>query len=125
MNHLQIAEKNISSRSKERGQALPESMMEPFVALAFNAPIFSVPYRKEFGCAFYWTPPNNLDGTRALLLKHMRDVSALSMPPRISLTNLSGLWKDSPVRAAASFIRSSLITLRQSSKILYPQEPPE
>jgi hypothetical protein len=42
------------------------------------------PYGEEAGSAFYWIHPDNLDESRTLLLRHMRDASALSTPPRTS-----------------------------------------
>ncbi|KIW13404.1 hypothetical protein PV08_08592 [Exophiala spinifera] len=51
-------------------------------SLAFDAAILTVPYGETAGSVFYWIHQDNLDETRALLLRHMRDASVSSTPSR-------------------------------------------
>ncbi|KAK7903477.1 hypothetical protein LTR67_001497 [Exophiala xenobiotica] len=52
--------------------------------LAFDAALMTVPYGEAAGSAVYWVHQDNLDAARALLLRHMRDSSTPSTPPRKS-----------------------------------------
>lgn len=75
--------------------------------LAFDAAILNVPYGEEAGSAFYWTHPDNLDETRTLLLRHMRDASALSSPPRIGPNESPGSHEKSSCQGS-SFVHTIL-----------------
>jgi SPX domain protein involved in polyphosphate accumulation len=69
--------------------------------LAFDAAILAIPYGEAAGSAFYWVHPDNLDETRTLLLRHMRDASAPNTPSRINSTESMTIRRKSSVPSAA------------------------
>ncbi|KAL6251243.1 hypothetical protein RBB50_001451 [Rhinocladiella similis] len=74
-------QKRISASMKRSAVAkLNEAVIQG--SLAFDAAIVTVLYGEAAGSAFYWIHQDNLDEARALLLRHMRDISVSSTPSR-------------------------------------------
>jgi len=74
--------------------------------LAFDAALMTVPYGEAAGSAVYWIHQDNLDAARALLLRHMRDSSIPSTPPRNNSLDSIG----ARIKSAASSNSRALLT---------------
>lgn len=75
--------------------------------LAFDATLLTVPYGQVAGSAFYWIHPDNYDEARALLLRHMRDISMPHTPSRAaSEASLSSQRRKSSLPADLSLLHA-------------------